>query len=294
MTETHSLPEEELLVPGHSACPGCGEALAVRIAMKALGKDTIVCLSGGCLHSFSAQYQSSSWDVPVISILSDNAAGVASGVELAMKRLGKNVNIVVFAGDGTTTDSGLSYLSGLLERGHKVTYICLDNEAYMSIGALPGSSTPLGARTRTTSKGKMNDKKDIISIVRSHNVPYVATASISKPNDLFKKVQRGLKENKSGAAYIQIHTPCPTGWEFNCSKSVEIAKLALETHLWINFEIINGKIKANKVEKRPVEEYLRMQGRFKHLFEGEEGQKIIEEIQKIADKNTETFFNLIS
>lgn len=284
----NTLPEEELFVPGHSACPGCGEALAVRLAMKALGRNTIVCLAGGCLHSFSAQYQNSSWDIPVISILSDNAAGVASGVNLAMKRLGKDANVVVFAGDGITTDSGLSYLSGLLERGHNVTYVCLDNEAYMSLGILPGGSTPLGARTMTTSRGKTDNKKDIISIVKSHKVPYIATASISKPNDLFKKVKKGLTEKK-GPSYIQIHTPCPTGWEFNSSKSVEIAKLALETHLWVNFEIIGGDIKASKVKKRPVEEYLRMQGRFKHLFESEEGEKIIKEIQEIADKNTENF-----
>ena len=289
---TIPLPEEELFVPGHSACAGCGEALAVRIAMKALGKNTIVCLSTGCLEVFSTQYKNSAWKVPVIHMLFENTSAVASGVEVAMKRLQKDVNVAVFAGDGATADIGFGSFSGMLERGHNIIYICLDNEAYMNTGVQRSGLTPFAAHTTTSPSGKQSmgnifTKKNIPSIVMSHGVPYVATASIAHPKDIYRKVSKAAS---TGQSYVQIHVPCPTGWGFDSSKTIEIAKLALETRLWINFEAIDGEIvNVASFRRRPVEEYLKPQKRFRRLFKSEEGREIIEKIQEIADRNAERF-----
>ncbi len=286
---TAGLPPEEFFVSGHSACAGCGEALAVRVAMKALGKDTIVCLPTGCLEFFSTLYGSSAWEVPVIN-LSDNAPAVASGVEMALKRLGKDSKVVVFAGDGITADLELSSLSGMLERGHKIIYICLDNEAYMGTGAQKSGGTPFAAHTSTSpygeSSGNQFYKKDLPSIVGAHNIPYIATASVAYPTDLYNKV---LKASQHQPSYIQVHTPCPTGWGFDSSKTVEIAKLALETCMWVNYEIVDGDLRATPVTKRPVEDYIQLQGRFKHLFKGDEGKELIEKLQSIADENARRY-----
>ncbi|MFO7968111.1 MAG: thiamine pyrophosphate-dependent enzyme [Archaeoglobaceae archaeon] len=287
---TSGLPSEELFVSGHPACAGCGEALAVRIAMKALGKDTIVCLPTGCLELFSTRFNSSAWKVPVIN-LSDNAPAVASGIEMALKRLRKDSKVVVFAGDGITADLELSSLSGMLERGHKITYICVDNEAYMGTGAHKSGGTPFAAHTATSPSGKSSSgnrfyKKDLPSIVGAHNIPYIATASIAYPSDLYNKV---LKASQHQPSYVQVHTPCPTGWGFDSSKTVDVAKLALETCLWVNFEVFHGELKATPVRKRPVEDYLKLQGRFKHLFKGDEGKELIEHLQSIADENARRY-----
>ncbi len=285
---TSGLPSEELFVSGHSACAGCGEALAVRIAMKALGEDTIVCLPTGCLEFFSTRYDSSAWKVPVIN-LSDNAAALASGVEMALKRLHKDSKVAVFAGDGVTADLELSSLSGMLERGHKVIYICVDNEAYMGTGDHESGGTPFAAHTSTSPTGKSGKhkfKKDLPSIVKAHDIPYIATASVAYPSDLYNKA---LKASQHQPSYIQVHTPCPTGWGFDSSQTVEIAKLALETCLWVNYEMVDGELKATPVRKRPVEDYLKLQGRFKHLFKGDEGKDLIEHLQSIADENARRY-----
>jgi pyruvate ferredoxin oxidoreductase beta subunit len=294
MRMVSSLPEEELFVAGHTACAGCGESLAVRIAMKALGRDTIVCLSTGCLEVFSTQYKNSAWKVPVIHMLFENTAAVASGVEVAMRRLEKKTKVAVFAGDGATIDIGFCSLSGMLERRHRVIYICLDNEAYMNTGVQRSGATPYAAHTTTSPTGKFSIgnplyKKDAPSIIAAHGVPYVATCSIAHPKDLFKKVRKACYID--GPSYIQIHVPCPTGWGFDSSKTIEIGKLALETHLWINYEIMDGVItNVMKIrEKKPVEEYLKLQSRFKHLFVSEDGKKEIERIQQIADENARKF-----
>lgn len=284
------MPSEELFASGHSACAGCGESLAVRTAMKALGKNTIVCLPTGCLEFFSTMYNSSAWRVPVIN-LSDNAAALASGVEMAIRRLHTDNKVVVFAGDGVTADLELSSLCGMLERGHKVTYICLDNEGYMGTGTHKSGATPFAAQTSTSPPGKSTSgnplhKRDLPSIVNSYNIPYIATASIAYPSDLYRKV---LKASQHQPSYVQIHTPCPTGWGFDSSKTVEVARLALETCLWVNFEIFNGELKASPVKKRPVEDYLKLQGRFKHLFKTEGREEVIKKLQSIADENARRY-----
>lgn len=286
-----AFPEEELFVPGHTACPGCGESLAVRIAMKALGEDTIVCLPTGCLEVFSTQHNNSAWKVPVIHMLFENAPAVASGVKAAMKRLQRDAKVVIFGGDGATADIGFGSLSGMLERGHQVIYICLDNEAYMNTGVQRSGLTPYAAHTTTSPAGKLSIgnsffKKDLPSIVNDHGVPYVATASIAYPGDLFKKV----KKASESPSYIQVHTPCPTGWGFDVSRTVEVAKLAIDTCLWVNYEIVDGEVSNTmRVNKRPVEDYLKLQKRFRHLFKTEEGEEIIASIQQIADENARNF-----
>jgi len=287
------LPPEELFVPGHTACAGCGEAIAVRAAMKALGKDTIVCLPTGCLEVFSTQYKKSAWKVPVIHMLFENTPAVASGIEVAMKRLGRKTNVVVFAGDGATADIGFGAFSGMLERGHNIIYICLDNEAYMNTGVQRSGLTPYAAYTTTSPSGRfsignIHTKKDLPSIVSSHGVPYVATASVAYPRDLFNKVKKAC--SFKAPSYIQIHVPCPTGWGFESSKTIEVAELALETRLWINYEMIDGIITdVTRVSRRPVEDYLKVQRRFRHLLKMEDGKEIIERIQKIADENSKKF-----
>lgn len=283
------LPEEELFLQGHTACAGCSQALAVRIAMKALSKNTIVCLATGCLEIYSTQYRRCAWKVPVIHMLFENAPAVASGIEVAMKKLGKKINIAVFAGDGATADIGFGALSGMLERGHNVIYICIDNEAYMNTGIQRSGSTPYAAYTTTFPPGKVSIgnktfKKDLPSIVAAHRIPYVATANPSYPKDLYKKVKKAMEFD--GPKYIHILTPCPTGWGFESNESIEIGRLANETALWINYEVVNGEI-ANVMkvgERKPVEEYLRRQAMFRHL-----SKKEIEEIQKIADENARIF-----
>lgn len=287
-----TFPQEELFVPGHTACPGCGEALAVRVAMKALGNDTIVCLPTGCVEVFSTQHKNSAWKVPVIHMLFENAPAVASGVEAAMKRLGKNTKIAVFAGDGATADIGFGSLSGMLERGHQVIYICLDNEAYMNTGVQRSGLTPYAAHTTTSPAGELSIgnsfiKKDIPSIVRAHGVPYVATSSIAYPDDLYNKVK---KASEKGLSYIQVHSPCPTGWGFDGSQTVELSRLAVETCLWVNYEVVDGELsEVMKVKGRPVEDYLQKQKRFRHLFKTDEGKEVVANIRQIANNNARKF-----
>jgi len=281
------LPPEELFMPGHTACAGCGEAIAVRTAMKALGEDTIVCISGGCIHFSSARSDSSSWSVPAIHVLPHNAHAVASGIEVAMRRLGRKTNVVVFAGDGETFDTGLELFLEVLERKHKIVCICLDNEGYMSTGVQKSGLTPPGALTKTTPAGNQCLKEDTISLISKH-VKYIATATVAHPRDIFNKVKNAAERN--GPSFVHILTPCPTGWGFKSSKTAEISRLALETCLWVNFEIVDGEVRnVLEVNRKPVTDYLRMQGRFQHLFRSDEGRKVIEKIQKVADENAKKF-----
>lgn len=289
--EISNIPFEELFAPGHSACAGCGESMAVRIITKALGDDTIIVLPTGCLEVFSTQYNKSSWRLPVIHMLFENASAVASGVEAAMKRLKKDTKVAIIGGDGATADIGFGSLSGMLERGHEVIYICLDNEAYMNTGVQRSGSTPFAAHTTTSpsgskSLGNYTGKKDLVSIVEAHGVDYVATASIAYPKDLFSKVRKAGK----GPAYIHVHTPCPTGWGFDSADTIEIGKLALETCLWVNYEIVKGKVgNVTKVNRKPVKDYLKAQKRYRHLFKSDEGKEAIKKLQKIADFNAKKF-----
>ena len=288
------LPKEEYFSHGHRACSGCGPALAARLITKAAGKKSVFISVTGCLEVVSSPYPQTAWRLPWIHVAFENAASVASGIEAAYKALmrkGKmkkeQIDVVAIAGDGGTADIGLQALSGALERGHDFLYVCLDNEAYMNTGIQRSGSTPYGASTTTSPKGKVSIgnvtwKKDIPAIAAAHHIPYVATASVAYPIDLMNKVRKGLDVN--GPAYLQCLTPCPPGWRFSSENTIHLAKMAVLTGIWPLYEIVNGELTlTKKVSKRkPVKDYLKLQGRFRHLKD-----KDIDYIQKRVDEIAE-------
>jgi pyruvate ferredoxin oxidoreductase beta subunit len=272
----NSITTEEYLAPGHRACLGCGEELAVRLVAKALGKDTIIVNATGCTEIVSSPYPDTSWEVPWIHALFENTAAVASGIEAGIKALkarGKyhsNPKVVAMAGDGATADIGFQALSGALERGHDFIYVCFDNEAYMNTGIQRSSSTPFGAWTTTSPAGKKSigqstNKKDLPAIMIAHNIPYVATASPSYPFDLMKKIEKAKSIN--GPTYIHILSVCPTGWRSASDSAIELGRLAVTTGIFPLYEVEHGKYILNVVpaKLKPVEDYLKLQGRFRHL-----------------------------
>ncbi|OUJ19460.1 Pyruvate:ferredoxin oxidoreductase beta subunit PorB [Methanonatronarchaeum thermophilum] len=289
------LREQEDFVSGHRACAGCGLALGARLAMKGVEQDSIATCATGCLEVISTPYPESSWEIPWIHSLFENSASVAAGIEAALKAKGDNeTKVIAQGGDGATVDIGMRGLSGMFERGHDVTYICYDNEAYMNTGIQRSGATPLAASTTTSPPGKQsygneNTKKDALAIAASHGVGYVASASIAYPKDVVEKVKKAAELD--GPSYVQIHVPCPTGWGFKESDTIEIARLAVETALWPVYEMENGEIiNIRKIKNRkPVEEYLEKQKRYKHLFKKDNGQQKIEQIQEIANRNAKTF-----
>ena len=267
----NALPERELFAPGHTACAGCAEPMIARFILKVGGPDTIVVSNTGCMEVFTTPYPRTSWGVPWIHSAFENAAAVASGVEGALKRQGlrANTNLVVLGGDGSTFDIGFGALSGALERGQKFTYVCCDNEAYMNTGIQRSGATPKYANTTTTPAGKkIHGKTEFIKqlpfIVAAHGA-YVATASIAFPQDFTAKLKKAFAFN--GPSYIQVFSPCPTGWYHPSDQTVEIAKLAFKTNIYPLYEIENGVLTLNRkpTQSVPVDEYLMKQGRFKHL-----------------------------
>ena len=283
--------KKETFAPGHRACIGCGEALAVRLTCKALGRNVIIVNATGCVEIVSSQLPYTSWRVPWIHTLFENTAAVASGIEAGLKVMAKkgkqttqDVGVVAMAGDGGTSDIGLQALSGALERGHNFLYICFDNEAYMNTGIQRSSATPFGASTTTSPAGKISIgqvtwKKNMPAIAAAHNIPYVATACPSYPFDLMAKVKKGIET--SGPAYIHILSVCPTGWRCPTDLTVRIGRLAVETGVFPLYEVENGEYKLNfKFPRlRPITDYMKLQGRFRHLSE-----KTIKEIQHRVDK----------
>jgi len=287
---------ESLLAPGHKACAGCGEALAARMVMDAAGPDTIVATATGCLEVFSTLYPQSAWKMPWIHSLFENSAAVASGIEVALKALGREneAKVIAQGGDGATADIGIGCLSGMLERGHNILYVCYDNEAYMNTGVQRSGLTPFEASTTTSpsgeiSWGNMTDKKPMPEIVAAHRIPYVATATVAYFKDLENKVKKAL--NIKGPKYIQIHCPCPLGWAHDPALTIKVAKLAVQTGLIPIFEMENGKITSVRkiARKQPVEEYLKLQVRFRHLFRKEGGKEELKRIQEIADNNIKRY-----
>ncbi|MCX6002863.1 MAG: pyruvate synthase subunit PorB [Chloroflexi bacterium] len=294
-------PKIDGLAPGHRACVGCGEALAVRIACKAMGENIIVSNATGCMEVVSSQLPVTAWDIPWIHTLFENAAAVASGVESALKvmvrkgrRPDKGTKAVAMAGDGGTSDIGLQALSGALERGHDLLFICFDNEAYMNTGIQRSSATPFGASTTTSPAGKKSIgqktwKKNMPAIAVAHDIPYVATASPSYPFDMMEKVKKGLAVN--GPAYIHVLSVCPTGWRSAPDLSVRLGRLAVQTGVFPLYEVENGKYKLSidPSPLRPIQDYLKLQGRFRHLSEGMAKQiqdRVINEYEKLKQKCT--------
>jgi pyruvate ferredoxin oxidoreductase beta subunit len=292
MSKQTTIDTAERFSPGHRACIGCGEALAVRMACKVLGDNVIIVNATGCMEIVSSQLPFSSWTVPWIHTLFENTAAVASGIEAGLKVLTRKgirdmsaTKAVAMAGDGGTSDIGLQALSGALERGHNMLYICFDNEAYMNTGIQRSSATPYGATTTTspagkTSIGQFTWKKNLPAIAMAHEIPYVATACPSHYRDLMNKVKKGM--DVKGPAYIQILSPCPTGWRCATDNAVEIGRQAVQCGMFPLYEVENGnyKINYNPETLKPVAEYLKAQGRFRHLSDVE-----INRIQQKVDQD---------
>jgi len=285
-----------LFTSGHTACSGCGQSIAARLVLRAAGRNIIATDATGCLEVFSSNYPYSAWEVPWVHSLFENSAAVASGVEAALKALGKldQVRVLSQGGDGSTADIGFGALSGMWERGHDVLYVCYDTENYSNTGVQRSGLTPYGASTTTTPPGKLSmgnprPKKDLPLIAVAHGVPYVATASVGYPFDLDRKVKKALAVR--GPKYIHIFSNCPLGWRHDSALTITLAKLVVETGLFPLLEWENGKLTGvRKIgKKKPVEEYLRPQGRFRHLFDREQGKGEIAHIQAIADGNIERY-----
>jgi pyruvate ferredoxin oxidoreductase beta subunit len=278
--------------PGHTACAGCGQSMAARLVLEAAGPNTIVANNTGCLEVFSTKYPESAWGVPWIHSLFENAAAVASGIESALIYLGKKegINVIAQAGDGGTADIGLQALSGMLERGHDILYVCYDNEAYMNTGIQRSGLTPFNAATTTSpsgtqSSGNIRPKKPMPEIALAHGIPYVATASSGFAQDLQRKVKKAF--SVKGPKYLQIHVPCPLGWRHEPNLTLEVAKCAVETGLYPLIEFEGGVLVSRRqITPKPVEEYLKMQGRFRHLLNVPEE---IRKIQEIADHNIKKY-----
>lgn len=289
-----NLPEVEPISPGHRACQGCGEVLALRLAMKAIGTNVVVCSATGCMEIITTPFPQTAWRVPWLHVAFENAAAVIAGVESAYKVLNRKGVIkqpdtvfVAYGGDGATADIGIQALSGAMERGHNFLYMCFDNEAYMNTGIQRSSSTPYGAMTTTSPPGKMSIgqstwKKDVPSIAVAHNIPYVATASPAYPIDLMNKAKKAV--TVPGPAYLHIYSPCPTGWRCGIDEGIEVAKLAVQSKVFPLYEVIDGVYYlSRKVAKpKPVTDYFKPQRRFRHLTEAD-----IKKIQERVDADYE-------
>jgi len=287
----NDLPEIELFAQGHRACAGCGSALAMRLVLKAAGPDTTVCHATGCMEVVSTPYPQTAWKIPWIHAAFENAAAVASGVERALKKLNKKVNVLAIGGDGGTFDIGLQALSGAIERGHDFCYVCYDNEAYENTGIQRSGATPKYAATTTSPAGKVIHgkqewNKQMPFIIAAHGA-YVATANIAFPQDLVAKVQKGL--SIKGPAYVQVMAPCQPGWKHESNIAIKISRLGFQTNVYPLYEIENGYLKINKRNDnpKPVEEFLKLQGRFKHLTSEQ-----IKEIQQHVNQEYEKLIKL--
>lgn len=279
---------------------GCGEALAVRLVCKALGRNVIIANATGCMEIVSSPLPYTSWEVPWIHTLFENTAAVASGIEAGIKVLSRKgkysrkTKVVAMAGDGGTVDIGLQALSGALERGHNLIYICFDNEAYMNTGIQRSSATPLGAATTTSPAGKVSIgqttwKKNMPAIAAAHDIPYVATACHSYPFDLMNKINKAMKVE--GPSYIHILSVCPTGWRLPSDLTIRAGRLAVETGIFPLYEIEEGRYTLNFdfPQLRPVEDYFKLQGRFRHLTKETVAQiqaRVTDEYVKLKEKAT--------
>ena len=292
-----NLPVEELLNAGNTGCPGCPSSLALRIALKALGKNTVFTIPACCAVVCLGGYPNTTFNVPVMSVAFEAAAAGASGLVAGLRRQGKHdTNVVVWAGDGGTYDIGLQALSGAVERNTDFIYICYNNEMYSNTGIQRSGATPYGAWTTTTWTGKTEGKKDLPAIMRAHGVPYMATAVPSYPEDLFQKVRKAM--SIKGPKYIEILAPCPPGWRYPMEKTVEMGRLAVETGAWALYEYENGQLSFNlksksilerKSEPKPIEEYLKLQGRFNGLFKPERNEEALAQIQRDLDRSWERY-----
>lgn len=288
------------LTCGHRACQGCGEALGARYAldaaMRATGGQLIAVNATGCLEVFSTPYPETSWQIPWIHSLFGNAPAVATGIAAALRAKGRtDVRVVGQGGDGGTVDIGFACLSGMFERNDDVLYVCYDNEAYMNTGVQRSGATPPAARTATTPAlgpepgNAFGQGKNAPLIAMAHEIPYVATATVAGLRDLEAKVSRAMEFR--GARYLHVLVPCPLGWGSAPGDTIKIARLAEQTGLFPVFEAVDGQVESVSAIRRrvPVQEYLRLQTRYAHLFGSDAGAATIARLQAIADRNIERF-----
>jgi len=268
------------LSKGTASCAGCISLNAIRMVLSVFDKNVVVVNNSGCLSAVGTYYPLTAWKVSHFFFSYSHAGAATSGMEVAMKRKGIKADIVQIAGDGAIFDIGLQTFSAALERGHRIIYLCYDNQAYMNTGVQRSGSTPYGAYTKTTVKGRTGRTKNLEQIVAAHGDIYIATASTAYPEDLLRKVRKAKSLDKP--SFIHVICPCPPGWEYDPELGIEIARLGVETGMVVLYEYENGKTTINVMpeEKKPVEEYLMKQGRFRHLT-----KKQIAEIQKETDKN---------
>ncbi|MDI6873131.1 thiamine pyrophosphate-dependent enzyme [Candidatus Solincola sp.] len=286
-------PAEELFLQGSAACQGCPGSAALRVAFKALGRNTILCVIASCTSVLQSPFPVSALNLPTLNMAFATGGAVGSGMSAAAERLtarGKfkeKPTILVWAGDGGTYDIGIQALSGAAERNADLIYVCYNNEAYSNTGTQRSGATPYAAWTTNTTKGKEEWRKDVAQIMVAHGIPYVATASLAYPTDMFRKFAKAREIR--GTRYIEIQAPCPPGWKFPSSHTVKIARLAVQTGMWMLYEHENGKttytagtqrIIQGQAKLLPVEEYLKAQGRFRHLFHPERDEERIAAIQK--------------
>ena len=281
---------------GHRACQGCGEALGARYAldaaMRASHNQLIAVNATGCLEVFSSPYPESAWQIPWMHSLFGNAPAVASGIAAALRAKGRDdVTVIAQGGDGATVDIGFGCLSGMFERNDDVLYLCYDNEAYMNTGIQRSGATPPFARTNTTQAvgehpgNPIGNGKNVPRIALAHGIPYVATASVADLHDLERKVTKAI--GVRGARYIHVHVPCPLGWGSDPAHTMKVARLAVESGLFPLFEAEFGKVICSTPIRRkvPVERYLELQTRFKHLFGPPQDTEVLAAIQAMADDN---------
>jgi len=296
MVTIKDLPKEEYLLKGHAACAGCGPAVSLRLLFKALGNKVIMAVPACCTTVIQGPYPYTSSAVPLENVLFESTGAAASGIVAALKKRNlEDITVVGWAGDGGTVDIGIQALSGAAERGTNFIYVCYDNEAYGNTGMQRSGATPYGAWTTTTPSGKRERKKDMPLIMAAHRIPYVATACTSYPLDFVNKLRKA-KEIK-GTKYIHLLAPCPTGWRYDTSKTIEMGRLAVLTGLWVLYEIEDGKFKLNspsdrlvdKAKRKPVKEYFTSQGRFRNMSEED-----IEKVRKWIDEDWEQYRKLAS
>jgi pyruvate ferredoxin oxidoreductase beta subunit len=296
MVTMKELPKEEYLLKGHAACAGCGPAVSLRMLFKALGNKVFLVVPACCTTVIQGPYPFTSFGVPLQNILFESTGAAASGVVAALRQRKMNdITVVGWAGDGGTADIGIQALSGAAERETNFIYICYDNEAYGNTGMQRSGLTPYGAWTTTTPSGKRERKKDMPMIMAAHKIPYVATACTAFPLDFVNKVRKA--KDIQGTKYIHLLAPCPTGWRCDTSKTIEMGRLAVQTGLFVLYEIEGGKFRLNppsdrlvdKSKRKPVKEYFAGQGRFRGLSEQD-----IAKIEKWADEDWDQYRKLAS
>lgn len=282
----------KFLSPGHNACAGCGQLSAVQAVMRSLDKNVIISNATGCLEVTTTAYPQSAWGLPWIHSLFENASAVGSGIRAALDKKGDTkTKVLIQAGDGGTFDIGLGLISGMWERGENIMYICYDTESYSNTGIQASGATPYGASTTTTpegleSIGSTQSKKDMLAIALAHGLKYVAQSTAGFPDDISAKVKKMMMTN--GPSYLQILSPCIPGWKINNDEAVMMGKLAVQTGLYPLLEYIDGRLSSSSIKSdfvpKPVAEYLKPQGRFKHLQGAD-----METIQRLAEENIKRY-----